>query len=87
MIWQMTSEWIGKVPRDLSTPTGPALNQARMSESHTVRTPSSSSGVALWAPSSCQWAVASLAVLFAGGTLVPVRTVPTLSALASGSPA
>jgi acyl-CoA synthetase (AMP-forming)/AMP-acid ligase II len=43
--------------------------------------------VALWARSSCQWAVASLAVLFAGGTLVPVRTVPTLSALAPGSPA
>ncbi len=29
--------------------------------------------VALWAPKSCQWAVASLAVLFAGGTVVPVN--------------
>lgn len=29
--------------------------------------------VALWAPNSCQWAVASLAVLFAGGTVVPVN--------------
>ena len=28
--------------------------------------------VALWAPNSCQWAVASLAVLFARGTVVPV---------------
>jgi hypothetical protein len=36
-------------------------------------------------PNSCQWSVASLAVLFAGGTVVPVMVVPTLSAPAPGS--
>jgi len=30
--------------------------------------------VALWAPNSSEWAIASLAVLFAGGSVVPVNT-------------
>ena len=35
--------------------------------------------VALWAPNSIDWAIASLAVLFAGGTVVPLNTRYTAS--------
>jgi acyl-CoA synthetase (AMP-forming)/AMP-acid ligase II len=35
--------------------------------------------VALWAPNSVEWAIASLAVLFAGGTVVPLNTRYTAS--------
>ena len=43
----------------------------------------SSGRVALWGPNSADWAVANLAVLAAGGTVVPVNTRATVSEVAA----
>jgi hypothetical protein len=48
----MTSEWIGKVPRDLSTPTGPALNQCEDVRIAHCANAFFEQRVALWARSS-----------------------------------